>query len=127
MNHIKKISKLIVVISILFLSSNVFAQIKQVSGKIDFIRIHEVGGKYGPPNDQIDAEVVIKFKTVPGKAFGFQLRNDMNKLVRNGMLNILRDAFNNNYTVTINYTARAGNDVRPAGKNGLISRVWITK
>ncbi|MEP0265344.1 hypothetical protein [Dokdonia sp.] len=127
MNQIKVLSKLFVIVSMLFLSSTMFAQIKQVSGKVNFIRVHEVGGKYGPPNDQIDAEVIIKFRNHPGKAFGFTLRNDTNESVKNGMLDILRDAFKNDYTVTIDYKAKAGNDVRPAGKNGLIIRVWITK
>jgi hypothetical protein len=114
-------------VSFILISMSSFAQITQTSGKLSFLRVHDVGGKYGPANDQIDAEVIIKFKNKQGKAFGFQLRNDNNKEVRNGMLQILRDAFNNDYTVTIDYKARKGNDVRPAAKNGVIIRVWITK
>ncbi len=127
MKQMKVLSKLFIIVSMLFLSSTTFAQIKQASGKVNFIRVHEVGGKYGPPSDQIDAEVIIKFNNIPGKAFGFKLRNDTNESVRNGMLDILRDAFKNDYTVTIDYKAKDGNDVRPADKNGLILRVWITK
>lgn len=127
MKHIKVISKLLVIIFLLFLSSEVSAQVKQTSGKLSLLRVHEVGGKYGPANDQIDAEVIIKFKNNPDKAFGFQLRKDNNEIVRNGMLNILRDAFSQGYTVTIDYKARSGNDVSPEKKNGIIIRVWITK
>ncbi len=31
----------------------------QSSGKLTLLRVHNVGTKYGPPADQIDAEVII--------------------------------------------------------------------
>lgn len=85
------------------------------------LRVHDVGTKYGPPADQIDVEVVIWLDSQPGKAFGFQLRNDSNRPVRQGMLDLLRDAFNNNWTVTIHY------EINPGLNNGVIRRVWLTK
>ena len=90
-------------------------------GKLSLLRVHEVSSKYGPATDQIDAEVVIKFATNNESAFGFQLRNDGNVAVHQGMLDILRDAFNNNWIVNIDYTIIDGK------KNGTILRTWLTK
>jgi hypothetical protein len=99
----------------------VHAEILEASGKVTLLRVHDMGTKYGPPTDQIDVEVVIWLDSQPGKAFGFQLRNDGNRPARQGMLDILRDAFNNNWTVTIDY------DIDPDKKNGVIIRAWLKK
>jgi hypothetical protein len=94
----------------------------QSSGKITFLRVHDVGTGYGPSSDFIDGEVVIKLNTEGNKmAFGFQLRNDANSLVHQAMLDLMRDAYMNDWTVTIDYQ-------RPRGKNhGDIIRVWLSK
>jgi hypothetical protein len=91
------------------------------SGKITFLRVHDVGGAYGPPTDKIDVEVVIGLNTAADMAFGFKLRNDTNGLAHQGMLDLLRDAFNYNWTANIDY------DITPGKKNGVISRVWLSK
>jgi hypothetical protein len=93
----------------------------QSSGKITFLRVHDVGTGFGPPSDFIDVEVVIKINTRPGESFGFQLRDDANRAVRQGMLDLLRDAFNNDETVVIDY------DIEPPKQNGVIIRVALTK
>jgi hypothetical protein len=95
--------------------------LRQASGIITLLRVHDVGTGYGPPSDFIDVEVVIQLDTTPGKAFGFQLRDDANRPVRQGMLDLLRDAFNNNWTVTVDYS------IDPGKNNGVIMRVWLTK
>jgi hypothetical protein len=74
-----------------------------VEGKLTFLRVHDVGTKFGHPRDQIDVEVVIKLDSEPDKAFGFQLRNDRNENVHRGMLNLLRYAFNRDQRVRIEY------------------------
>ncbi|HKO56306.1 MAG TPA: hypothetical protein VJ276_10540 [Thermoanaerobaculia bacterium] len=84
------------------------------------LRVHDVSTKFGPPADQIDAEVVIQVAEKQG-AFGFQLRNDAERLARQGMLDLLRDAFNHNWLVNIDY------QIEPPRKNGIITRVWLTK
>ena len=57
-------------------SPNAFAaQLLNTSGKVVFLRLQAAGG-YGPPNDFIDGEVVIKLSTKPGMAFGMPLRNN---------------------------------------------------
>jgi hypothetical protein len=91
------------------------------SGKITFLRVNDVGTGYGPPQDYIDAEVVIQLNAQSGKSFGFQLRNDGNRPAREGMLDLLRDAFTYNWTVSVDYNINAGKT------NGIIMRVMLTK
>jgi len=91
------------------------------SGKLSLLRVHDVGTGYGPETDFIDVEAVIWLDTKPGMAFGFQLRNDDHRPARQGMLDVLRDAFNNNWIVTIDY------EIEPGKNNGVILRVWLTK
>ena len=91
------------------------------TGKLTFLRAHDVGTKFGPASDQIDVEVVMKVSSEPDKAMGFQLRNDGNRAARQGMLDLLRDAFNHNWTVTIDY------DIDPGKTNGVAMRVALRK
>jgi hypothetical protein len=97
------------------------ADLLEASGKVTLLRVHEVGSAYGPANDRIDVEVIVWLDTQAGKAFGFQLRDDANRPVRQGMLDLLRDAFRNNWIVTIDY------NIDPGKKNGIIVRTWVTK
>ena len=62
-----------------------------------------------------------QFANQPSQFFGFQLRSDGNLPARQGMLELLRDAFNHGWTANIDHET-------PAGKhNGIIIRVWLTK
>ncbi|MGH8594417.1 MAG: hypothetical protein ACREV3_11325 [Gammaproteobacteria bacterium] len=85
-------------------------------GKVTLLRVHDVGTGFGPPTDFIDVEVVITLDSQPGKAFGFQLRTDANRDARRDMLNLLRDAFNQDRRVRIDY-------FRTGVRNGRIIRV----
>jgi hypothetical protein len=91
------------------------------SGKVTFLRVHDVGTGWGPPSDFIDVEVVCKLDTMPHNAFGFQLRNDGNRPARAGMLDLLRDAINHNWTVTLDYSIDTGKT------NGVIIRTSLTR
>lgn len=93
----------------------------QTRGTLSFLRVHDVGTGYGPRADHIDVEVVIKFRGRDNDAFGFQLRNDANGRARQGMLDLLRDAFSNGNTVTIDY------NIVPGKRNGRIMRAWLTR
>jgi hypothetical protein len=93
----------------------------QSRGKLTFLRVHEVGGKFGPPTDQIDVEAVLKLNTHPDRAMGFQIRNDNNRPVRQGMLDLLRDAFSDDLTVVVDYHLDTGK------KNGVAIRVALEK
>ncbi len=93
----------------------------QKSGALSLLRVHDVGTGYGPNSDFIDVEVVIAFRNEPGKAYGFRMRNDGNALSHQAMLDLLRDAFQNNWNVVINVEI-------PTGKNnGVLNRIWVTR
>ena len=92
-----------------------------VNGKLNLLRVHDVGTGYGPPSDQIDVEVVVQFVGRPADAYGFQLRANGNEPSRTGMLNVLRDGFNFGWHVWIDYEAP------PDHHNGTLIRVWVTK
>ncbi len=93
----------------------------QSTGKLTFLRAHDVGSAFGPPSDRIDVEVVMKLNTVPERAMGFQLRNDGNRPARQGMLDLLRDAFNHNWTVSVDYNLDTGKN------NGVATRVALVR
>jgi hypothetical protein len=93
----------------------------QTTGKLTFLRVHEVGGRFGPPTDSLDAEAILKLSSEPARAMGFQLRDDANRPVRQGMLDLLRDAFTNNWTVSVDYNLDAGK------QNGVAIRVALVK
>ena len=95
----------------------------QSSGKLTFLRVHDVGSKFGPQSDQIDVEVVIKINSHSDRAMGFQLRNDKNQAAHQGMLDLLRDALNYDSKVTIDYSI----DLDAGKKNGVILRVALEK
>lgn len=91
----------------------------RATGHLTMLRIHDVDTGYGPAQDFIDVEVVIRFDSRPGEAFGFQLRNDANSAVRKGMLALLRDAFRTNHEVTVEYYDD------PGKTNFVLFRVWM--
>ncbi len=91
------------------------------SGRLSLLRVHDRGGKFGPPNDQIDVEVVVAFVNRPNDFFGFQLRTDANAPVREGMLGLLRDGFNHGWIVNLDF------DQQPNRRNSVLFRVWLTK
>jgi len=95
--------------------------LEQRSGRVTFLRVHDVGSKYGPSSDQIDVEVVIQLNNNSNPSVGFQLRNDTNRVAHQGMLDLLRDAFNHGWQTTVDYEIDTGK------KNGVIIRVWLTK
>jgi hypothetical protein len=97
------------------------ADLIESKGHITFLRVNDVGTGFGPPTDYIDVEVVIQLDSLPGKSFVFQLRNDNNLPARQGMLDLLRDAFTNNYPVLIDY------NITPPKNNGVIIRVAVVK
>jgi hypothetical protein len=92
------------------------------SGKIVMLRVNEVGDRFGPAADFIEAEVIVQLDTHrAGAASGFKLRDDANQPVREGMLDLLRDAFNHGWRVHFDHEV-------PTGKaKGTIVRVWVTK
>jgi hypothetical protein len=98
-------------------------QIRSASGKLAFLRVHRLGSGFGPPSDFLDVEVVIGIKGAQG-GFGVTLRNDNNRFAHGGMLDLLRDVFNSDTAVEVEYTVDPGE----FGKiNGTILRVTRRK
>jgi hypothetical protein len=98
-------------------------QIRTASGKLAFLRVHRLGSGFGPPSDFLDVEVVIGIKGAQG-GFGVTLRNDNNRFAHGGMLDLLRDVFNSDTAVEVEYTVDPGE----FGKiNGTILRVTRRK
>jgi hypothetical protein len=91
------------------------------TGKIVFLRAHDPGTKYGPPNDQLDVEAVFILNAINDGAYGFQLRNDDNLPARQAMFSLLRDAFVNNLAVTADFL------IDPGKKNGVAFRIALTR
>ena len=92
------------------------------TGHITMLRVHELGTGYGPGDDFIDGEVVIRLDSDSGRAFGLKLRSEDDRLAaRQGMLDLLRDGFNHDWIVSVDYWIEAGKN------NGEIVRVWLTK
>jgi hypothetical protein len=87
------------------------------TGRITFLRAHDVGTAFGPPDDRIDVEAVVKLDSKPAEAYGFQLRNDNNRLAREAMFDLLRDAANNQFIVALDV------EIEDGRKNGVIIRV----
>lgn len=90
--------------------------LQAAEGVIVLLRVHDMGTRFGPPHDQIDAEVIVQLDTQPEKAFGFQLRRDANEGVARGMLDMLRDAFGRARRVHLEF-------VRVGCRTGRILRV----
>jgi hypothetical protein len=95
--------------------------IENASGQLSLLRVHDRGTGFGPPSDQLDVEVVVRFVGPSPRSFGFQLRSDANGPAREGMLGLLRDGFNHGWTVNIDF------DIQPGKNNARIIRVWLTK
>jgi hypothetical protein len=90
--------------------------VQGAQGRITLLRVHELGTGYGPPSDHIDAEVIVWLDAEPEKAFGFQLRDDECRRAAKGMLAVLRDAFNHDRPVRIDF-------IRSGCRTGRIIRV----
>ena len=90
--------------------------LQAATGLITLLRVHEIGSGYGPPDDFLDAEVIVWLDTEPETAFGFQLRDGGNLPDAQGELKTLRDAFNANRRVRLEF-------IRTGCRTGKIVRV----
>lgn len=113
----------IVIIAFLTITLSTIHTSAQVNarGKLTLLRVHDVGTGFGPASDFIDVEVVIALDSQPGKFFGFQLRNDAKLPARQGMLDLLQDAFERNQVVNSDFFQRPGKTTH------ILFRTWLTK
>jgi hypothetical protein len=96
------------------------ATLANITGKINYLRVHDLGTGYGPPKDFLDSEVIVRIDSDSQKAFGFQLRQGSFLVERERMLSVLRDAFSQDKAVTFVY-------VKTGPNTGTILRVSIEK
>jgi|SRR5271166_1482627 len=97
------------------------AELLEKTGKIIFLRAHDLGTGYGPPNDFLDVEAVFILNSLGDGAYGFQLRNDGNLPARQAMFSLLREAFAHNFTVIADYF------IDPGKVNGTAFRVALIR
>jgi hypothetical protein len=91
----------------------------ETTGKITFLRVHDIGTAFG--QDHLDVDAVIQLDGKTALSYGFQMRTDANQIARQGMLDLLRDAYTNNWAVTIDY------DIPPGKQNGVLFRVALIR
>ena len=102
--------------------TSVQAGLYATTGQITYLRAHALGSGWGPPTDFIDVEIIVKLDSQPGKAFGFQLRdNNSDTSLRKAMFDILLKAYKNNWPVTIDFY------LDPGKNNGIVHRVQLSK
>lgn len=61
------------------------------TGKLEMLRVNERGDQFGGRGDNITAEVIVQLTGDDG-AYGFRLLDDDDRPVRQGYLDLLRDA-----------------------------------
>jgi len=90
-------------------------------GQVNFLRVHDVGTGFGPPNDMLDAEVIFSVSSTPNQFFGFQLRNNENGAAHQAMFDLLRDAFLNDLPVAFDAV------IEPGKTNAPVIRIWVSR
>ena len=111
----------IVIVLMFFIGQAEASQLYRVSGNVTFLRVNALGSGYGPAQDFIDGEVIIKLNTHPDSAYGFQLRNTGERPMREAMFTLLKEAYKNNWQISIDYWQEQGK------KNSVIYRLWVSK
>ncbi|NBB93716.1 MAG: hypothetical protein GVY32_11165 [Gammaproteobacteria bacterium] len=89
-------------------------------GKLDHLRVNHTGSGFGPPDDSIDAEIIVHMEGHDGY-YGVQLRDDGERLTHRAMLDLLRDAFNNGWRVQCDVS------FSDEQSNGIIIRTMLNK
>ena len=116
----RSILLILALMTVMLLATSASAQVN-ARGRLTVLRVHDVGTGFGPPTDFIDVEVVIALDSQPSRFFGFQLRNDTKLPARQAMLDLLRDAFERNLIVNIDFFQVPGKN------NNILFRVWLTR
>jgi hypothetical protein len=95
------------------------------TGHLLLLRVAEPShnGWGGGETNPITAEVVFKLDSLPVKSFGFALTNDASGPARQGMLDLLRDAFVHDLRVRVEYDEL----VQPPNQNSMAFRVWLVR
>jgi hypothetical protein len=85
-------------------------EIKIVTGRVTFLRVHEFGSGWGAPNDNLnDAEVIVRLDDDP-RTYGLGLRLGEKLPAAQAMFALLQDAYNTDTPVTVEYEERPGSN-----------------
>lgn len=87
--------------------------------RVNYLRAHKRGTKYGGPGDVLDVEAVIRLEGHDA-AFGFTLRDDGYGPANSAMFDLLLGAYERGELVYIDY-------VDNGGQNHELIRVWLTR
>ena len=97
------------------------SDLRNSRGRVTFLRTHDVGTGWGPPDDQLDVEVVFMLSDHADQAYGFQLRTDGGRPAREAMFALLRDAFVQGLTVSADFL------IDPGKHNGRAFRIALVR
>ncbi len=89
-------------------------------GRVNYLRAHRRGTKYGGPGDILDVEAVIRLEGYHGESFGFTLRDDGYGPANSAMFDVLLGAYERDEPVYIDY-------VDDGGQNHELIRVWLSR
>jgi len=84
------------------------------SGQVTFLRAHRLGGKYGPPDDQIDVEFVGRVDS-SDHTFGNTLRPGEELPSHEAMFQLLRDGIVHRETLETTVDYDIDTDERTSG------------
>lgn len=77
------------------------------SGRLESLRVNERGDRFGGSGDNITAEVIVQLVGDNG-AYGFRLLDDADRPVRQGYLDLLRDAAAHGHEVKLDVQIEEG-------------------
>lgn len=77
------------------------------SGMLESLRVNERGDRFGGSGDNITAEVIVQLAGDNG-AYGFRLLDDADRPVRQGYLDLLRDALAYKHEVRLDVEIEEG-------------------
>lgn len=80
---------------------------QEVSGKITLFRVQQQGLEIGPPNDRLDAEVLVTVDTQKEMVFGLRYHQGTDP-ASTEIVDTLREAYLHNLPVTIQFPKAPG-------------------
>lgn len=94
-------------------------EIHQITGQLTYLLVRDAR----PLNDSLDVELIVELDTAPVTRFGFKFgevfSGGIKEIIHHSMMDMLRDAFNNNWQVTLDYVFDS------TGRDGIIRQIRI--